>query len=236
MPRTPPEDTAASPRRHPPRWWLPGLLLAVSLQSGCINIGVMMGKVFFGDPLMTSVFEQRTGISLEKSQQKVAVVCTAPASINSSFDTLQHDLQDEVTRKLKTRNLNVARPDEVINALESTGGRFEKDPFACSLADVKYIVHIEVEQCTHTEPASPDMYRGRANGIVYVYEVDRSAEHCGTRAADVLSGIQHRVPRLAARDVGPDVDPRFPEEVRRIDGGLDRPDVLQHPRPAKRSE
>ena len=176
MPRTTPADPATHNRRVLGRLLLPGLLLATAMQSGCINIGVMMGKVFFGDPLMTSVFEQRTGVSLEKTQKKIAVVCTAPASISGSFDALQHDLQDEVARKLKVRQLNVARSDEVINALESAGGQFERDAFAFALPDVDYIVHVDIERCTHTEDSSPDMYRGRANGIIYVYEVDRAAE------------------------------------------------------------
>lgn len=176
MPRTTPAHPAFALPPGLGRLSVTGLLLLVVMQSGCINIGVMMGKVFFGDPLMTSAFEQRTGVSLEKTQKKVAVVCTAPASITGTFDTLQHDLQDEVARKLKVRELNVAPSDEVINALESAGGRFDKDAFAFALADVNYIVHIDVERCTHTEDASPDLYRGRANGIIYAYEVDRAVE------------------------------------------------------------
>lgn len=157
------------------------VLLAVALacaasQAGCINVGVMTGRILFGDPKRTSVFEQRTGVSLEESQKKIAVVCTAPASLSNSFDTLQHDLQEEVTRRLLTRKLNAVRADDVVNALESTGGQFDRDAVAAALPDVDYIVHIDVERCTLTEDASPDMYRGRANGLMFVYEVDRSAE------------------------------------------------------------
>jgi len=74
------------------------------------------------------------------------------------------------------RKLNVARADDVINALESSGGEFDRDALAATLPDVDYIVHIDVERCTQTEDASPDMYRGRANGLIFVYEVDRSSE------------------------------------------------------------
>ena len=155
---------------------LTALLAGIAALSGCVNIGVMAGKVLFGDPKITSVFEQRTGVSLEKSQKKVAVVCTAPASLSESFDTLQYDVQEEVTRQFLTRNRSVARPDDVINAQESGGGQFDRDAFAAALPDVDYIVHIDVERCTQTEDASPDMYRGRANGLMFVYEVDRSAE------------------------------------------------------------
>jgi hypothetical protein len=142
--------------------------------------------MFFGDPKMTSVFEQRTAVSLEKTQKKVAVVCAAPASIAASFDTLQHDLQEEVVRRMQTSKLNVARSDDVINALESSGGVFDGDALAAALPDTDYIVHIDVEHCTMTEDATPDMYRGRANGVVYVYEVDRSGGPSGPRALQLF--------------------------------------------------
>jgi hypothetical protein len=161
-------------------------LACACLLSGCINAGVMMGKMFFGDPKMTSIFEQRTGVSLEETQKNVAVVCTAPASISGSFDTLQHDLQEEVSRRMQMRKLNVARSDEVINALESSGGAFDREALAAALPDADYIVHIDVERCTQTEDASPDLYRGRANGVMYIYEVDRSAESSSPRVLQLF--------------------------------------------------
>jgi hypothetical protein len=145
-------------------------------QGGCVNIGVMFGKVMFGDPKQTSVFEQRTGISLLKTQKKLAVICTAPTSISSEFDSIQHDVQEEVTRRLRIRKLNVARIDDVSSALYSSGGRFNQDAMARALPDVDYLVHIDVERFTHKEDGSPDLYRGRCNGIVYVYEIERAAE------------------------------------------------------------
>src|SRR5687768_14237347 len=78
------------PRLHTPRRFPAGRSLALLMvalacaapQCGCVNFGFMMGKVFFGDPKMTSKFEQQTGVSLEESQKQVAVVCTAPASLS----------------------------------------------------------------------------------------------------------------------------------------------------------
>lgn len=170
-----------------PLWLLALAVPLVAMQSGCINVGVMFGKVFFGDPKMISVFEQRTGVSLHKSEKRVAVACTAPAAVSARFDTLAHDLQEEVARRMLTQQLNVARSDEVINALETSGGKFDADAIAHAMADVDYIVHIDVERCTQTEDASPDLYRGRANGLVYVYEVDRSpSRSTGTRALQIF--------------------------------------------------
>lgn len=147
--------------------------------SGCINAGVMFGKVLFGDPKVKSAFEQRTGISLHEENRKVAVICTAPASVTSEFDTLAYDLQEEVSRRMRLRKLNVASDDDVIAALNSTNGRFDKDTLAAALDDVDYIIHIDVEQFTHTEDGNSKLYRGRSNGIVYAYEVDRGPDAGG---------------------------------------------------------
>lgn len=158
-------------------WWMLGCVAAlVAPLCGCVNVGVMAGKVLFGDPKITSTFEQRTGISLLKSGKKVAVVCTAPSSVTAEFDSLQLDVQQEVVRRMRIRKLNVARADDVINAMNSSGGRFDRDAVAFALPDVDYIIHIDIERFTHTEEGSPQLYRGRANGIIYAYEVDRGPE------------------------------------------------------------
>src|SRR6186713_3114827 len=50
------------------------LLLICAPNSGCINAGVMFGKVFFGNPMVKSAFEARTGVSLLEEDRKGAVV------------------------------------------------------------------------------------------------------------------------------------------------------------------
>lgn len=159
------------------------LLLICAPSSGCINAGVMFGKVFFGNPMVKSAFEQRTGISLTEEDLKVAVVCTAPSSVVAEFDSLQYDLQEEVTRRMRLRELNVATDDEVISALNKAGGRFSKDSLAATLTDVDYIIHIDIEKFTHTEDGNPNLYRGRSNGIIYAYEVDHGPDAGGSPRA-----------------------------------------------------
>jgi hypothetical protein len=147
--------------------------------SGCINVGAMTAKVLMGNPKATSAFEQRTGISLKKEQLKVAVVCTAPSSVVAEFDGLEYDVQEEVTRRMRFRELNVASDDEVTDALNRTNGRFDKDTLATALADVNYILHVDVERFTHTEDGNPELYRSHTAGVVYAYEVLADQETAG---------------------------------------------------------
>lgn len=155
------------------------LLLSCVASSGCINSGVMFGKMFWGDPQIKSEFEQRTGISLLKDERKVAVICTAPSFVTDEFDSLQYDVQEEVTRRMRIRKLLVASDDDVISALNGTGGRFDQDALAAALDDVDYIIHVDIESFTHTEDGATKLYRGRSNGIIYAYEVDRGPDAVG---------------------------------------------------------
>jgi hypothetical protein len=155
------------------------LVLSCASLCGCINSSVMFGKVLFGDPQVKSEFEQRTGISLLKSEMKVAVICTAPASVVAEFDGLQYDVQEEVTRRMRIRKLDVASDNDVIGAMNNTGGQFDQDAVAAALDDVDYIIHVDIENFTHTEDNNPKLYRGRSNGIIYAYEVDRGPDAVG---------------------------------------------------------
>lgn len=150
---------------------------------GCINAGVMFGKVLFGDPQVKSEFEQRTGVSLLKNKSKVAVVCTTAASLNSALGSLEYDLQEEVTRRMRMHQLDVASDGEVISALNRSGGKFNQDTVAAALDDVDYIIHVEIAQFTHTEDGNPKLYRGRSDGIVYAYEVNRGPDAVGSPRA-----------------------------------------------------
>lgn len=159
-------------------------VLCLACLAGCSNIAVMTGKMLLGNPKQKSAFEMRTGVSLEKQGRKVAVICTAPSSALAEFDGLELDLQEEITRRMRIRELNVATDDEVNTALNRTNGRFNKDTLAASLDDVDYLVHVDVEQFSHTEDGNPRLFRGRAIGMIYSYEVTRDLEKTARPRAD----------------------------------------------------
>jgi hypothetical protein len=134
----------------------------------------MAGRVLFGDTMVMSAFEQRTGVSLCQGDQQVAFVCTAPPSARPEFGAFQVELQDEVLLQFKMSGVRVHPASEVAAALGDTGGAFDRDALARLLPGVHYIIHLDVERFSHTEPASPNLLRGRAAGIVYAYEVHRA--------------------------------------------------------------
>lgn len=173
MPRS--ESRAAAPPGGMIRLSLLATLLC-ALSSGCINVGVMLGKVILGNPTQTSAFELQYGVSLEKEDHTVAVVCTAPPSAVSEFDGMELDVQDEVTRRMRMRDIEIASGREVGRAMNRTYGRFDENALAAALDDVDFIIHVDIEQFTHNEDGNPELYRCHCRGVIYAYKVTRDPE------------------------------------------------------------
>ncbi len=148
-------------------------LLCVCLlvsQSGC-SLFTMAGKMLFGDPVLESPFRKTTGANLVKDERRVVVVCSAPAAVKSDYPTLTVDLQDELTRQLRSRDVLVVRSEKVARWMDDHG-EYSNDPDAIARAfDVDYIIHVHLDQFSYREESSADLYRGRSAGNVFAYEV-----------------------------------------------------------------
>ncbi len=148
----------------PLAWW--GVTVGVLAVSGCAQMAIV-GKMFFGDPKVTSAFAQVTGESLQDGG-RVAIFCTTPDSVHSKFDTLSVDLQEELMHRLSRRDIDVIDSDAVMSALDDNAGIPDPD-FLAQKLDCDFLVHIDVEHFTHLETGSRDLLRGRAIGNVYGY-------------------------------------------------------------------
>jgi hypothetical protein len=153
-------------------------LLACS-HSGCVNVMVMAGKVLLGDAHVISAFEQRTGVSLSDGEQQVVFVCTAPGSAVEGFDSFAVELQDEVNLLLKSHGVAVIQSPVLQEAVNASGGGFDREAIARAVPEADYVLHADIEQFSSTEDASPDLLRGRAGGMLYAYEMHRSESRAG---------------------------------------------------------
>ena len=73
----------------------------------------MAGRAIFGDPKQLSEFRTRTGVDLTKEDKKLLVVVRTPQSIEGESPSLDLDLIDAVSRKLKVHGVQIVNPDEV---------------------------------------------------------------------------------------------------------------------------
>lgn len=153
--------------------------LLVSL-SGCINAGTMLGKTLFGDPFQPSLFRQQTGIDLEKEEAEVALICTTSMEVSRDFDALHLDLQDELYRRLRRREIPVSDINAINDAMGSNGGTFDPDRVSRAVPNARFLFHIAIERVSIDVPDSTNLRQGQAHGTIRGYEV-RTSEDSGVR-------------------------------------------------------
>ena len=158
-------------RNTRPRW-MHGLFSAAVLCSlaGC-SLFVMAGKVFYGDPKARSAFHTGTGFDLAKSNKTVLVVCSTPAYIQSDLPSVNLEILEGVARRLKRHHVRIVKPDDVLSWLDTKGGLWNDPAELTEKFDADYIVHIDLRRFDYREEHSRNMYRGRVDGTLRVYEV-----------------------------------------------------------------
>jgi hypothetical protein len=145
--------------------------LACGLVCGCQSWAVV-GKMLIGDPKVDAPFKVGTGQSLEEEDVKVALVCTAPDSVLTEYDSVAIDVQEELERLMSRRGITMIDSDDVTNVLNREGGQFDVQLIVEKL-DADYVLHIDIEYFDHRVPNSKNLYHGLAGGYAYGYEVVR---------------------------------------------------------------
>jgi hypothetical protein len=149
-----------------------GLLVLQALAlSGC-SFGVMAGKFLTGDPKLDAQFKSMTGVNLAKGKHKVVVVCTIPAVVDEDLSTLNLDIIEGVTRRMKLAGVDVISPDDVAAWIDENGG-VVTDPSAMAQAfEADYIAWIDLQAFSIREENSANLLRGRVQGFVRAYKVE----------------------------------------------------------------
>lgn len=146
-------------------------LVALSVLPGC-SLGIMAGKMLFGDPKAKSQFRRATGEDLTKGEKSLLIVCSAPYGILAKYPSIQIDIVDRMTRILDTHHVKVISSDDVAAWFDDHGewGDFSElsDEF-----DADYIMHIEIESFSCEVPDSRNLLQGKADGKVTVLEADK---------------------------------------------------------------
>ncbi|QDT30285.1 hypothetical protein [Gimesia panareensis] len=147
------------------------LLVLVCLEASGCSLGVMAGKLFFGDPLLTCEFTKRTNVDLSEEQKKVLVICSTPESIRSDYPSLNYDLLEQITYDLKRQGIEVQDTGEVATWLDDNGGVWNDVDELAENFKVDYIIHVDIDEFDYREPNSPNLLRGKTFGTVAAYEV-----------------------------------------------------------------
>jgi hypothetical protein len=161
-----------------PTWlWLAtpvlGLLLAFVL-PGC-SLGVMAGKMLRGEPLQESQFKEMTGTDLSKGKAKIVIICSTPSSVESDLSSLNLDLIDGITRRMRVNGVDVVNPDEVAKWIDDNGGVITDPSEMARAFEAEYVAWIDIYTFTLREENSPKLLRGQSTGFIRVYKVEEIA-------------------------------------------------------------
>lgn len=166
-------NCSVDPKWMSVRWRVcAALLAALTLYSsvGC-SLGIMAGRAIFGDPKQASEFRAHTGIDLTKNEKKLLVVVRTPQSIEGESPSLDLDLIDAVSRRLKLHGVQIVNPDDVAKWIDKNGGRFDHPSELAREFDTEFIAVIDVDTFSLHDPNSPNLFHGNTSGQMQVFQV-----------------------------------------------------------------
>lgn len=167
--------------------------LMVSCFSGC-NYLVFFGYLIGGPPQLEPIFEKETRKSFTDYGVRVAVVCYVDDDLKYQYDSIDHLLAVGVAARLRQNNINIVEPGRVRSWLEENTHWDTPDEIGAEF-DATYVVYIDMSNFSLYEHDSRHLYRGRAEIVVSVYEMDASGEGERIFSQDLSSEF----PRLTQR-------------------------------------
>ncbi len=167
--------------------------LMVSCFSGC-NYLVFFGYLIGGPPQLEPIFEKETRKSFTDHGVRVAVVCYVDNDLKYQYDSIDHLLAVGVAARLRQNHIEIVNPERIRGWLEENTHWDTPDEIGAEF-DATYVVYIDMSNFSLYEHDSRHLYRGRAEIVVNVYEMDASGEGERIFSQDLSSEF----PRLTQR-------------------------------------
>jgi len=173
------------------------LLLMVActccLSQGC-NYFILASYLIGGPPSIEPDFDRVTHQSMTDKDVKVVVVAFAPHELQLRFHKVDKELEKYVAFKLANHHIKVAPPD-LVRAWLDENPEWDKAEEIGEAFNATYVVYIDISDYSLYEPNSSMLYRGRADGMVSVFEMDEDGY--GTKI--YTKEIDSTFPTLQAR-------------------------------------
>lgn len=164
--------------------------------TGC-NYFILIGYLIGGPPSIEPDFDAQTQKSMTGKDVTVAIVCYAPLELQYNFDGIHNDLAKYTTFQLHSHGVKVVNPDRIRAWLDENPD-WDKPEEIGEAFDVTYVIHIELHKYSLYEENSSDLYRGRAEGMVTVYEMDEAGEGEKLYSKEITSFYPLRAPRATS--------------------------------------
>ncbi len=191
---------ALSPARnragfHAVRAWLRLLCLlpATLVLPGC-NYLILAGYLLGGPPSIEPDFDKMTKKSMTDLDVTVAVVCYAPTELKWDFDQIDDEIAKYVSFSLGKHKIKVTSPDYVRAWLDANPN-WDKQEEIGEHFGVTYVIYIDLHEYSLYEENSANLYRGRAEALVSVYEMDEDGHGERIYSKEIISKFPLLVPR-----------------------------------------
>lgn len=149
-----------------------GLLLAAfATNCGC-NYFIMLGYLVGGPPSVEADYEKMTKKSLTDKGVKVAVVCFAPDEIRLNYIDVDKEIAKYVAHRLVKHNIKVVHPDRVQDWLDKHED-WDRPEEIAEATGATHIIFIDVHKYNLFEENSHELYRGRCEVLVSVFEMQK---------------------------------------------------------------
>lgn len=171
------------------------LLATVAIGTSGCNYIVLLGYLIGGPPSIEPDFDSMTGESLTDKEVIVAVVCYAPKEVLYDYSRVDRDIAKYVSYQMTAKKIKVLNPDLVQKWLDENSNWDEPSEIGEALG-ATHVVYIDITKYTLYEENSHELYRGRSEVDVTVYEIDEDGEGEPIYSTELLS----RFPLAAAQD------------------------------------
>jgi hypothetical protein len=138
--------------------------------TGC-NYLLFAGLLLGGPPSVEPAFDRETGFSLTDKDATVAVVCYAPRNVKWDYANIDHELSKKVAYRMFQNKIKVINPDRVRDWLDKNPDWDSAEEIGAAFG-VTYVVHIEINDYTLYETNSSELYRGRSDILLNVWQMD----------------------------------------------------------------
>ena len=171
------------------------VLLLSSLLQGC-NMGTIVGLGYLigGPPSVEPNFDEMTGLSMTAKDVTVAVVCYAPNDLKWDFSEVDYEVMKFVSNRLFTHHIKVM-DSAVVHAWLDEHPNWDKPEEIGAAFDATYVVYIDLNKFSLYEKGSQNLYRGRAEAMVSVFEMDDDGTGEKIYSKDITSAFPTAIPR-----------------------------------------
>ena len=163
--------------------------------SGCAQF-TLLGYLIGGPPSIEPDFDKETGKGLDNPDYRVAVICFAPTEMKLQHPKVDIEVAATVAFRLDKNEIPTINPDVVHSWLDQHRDWDNAEEVGAALK-ATHVIEIELAEFDLFEENSTQLYRGRTEAYINVYEIDDSGGGDRIYSKELQFMFPTEVPRSA---------------------------------------